>query len=516
VEESKGFAGMLTNNGLTPLTGIEVLKQCDRIARKQIIFFTPLGMMPQEYEEGDQDGWGQHGGSWQTHRSGWDPAEFPTDWLFLVSKDFHQVNGKGEAFDPPYGAFIGIRTVEPNKNAQSADKVAIVSHILPPSPSGQAVMLGRLLRSFSPDQYCLLSLENYDPHRMTQFDPSRLPGPYFHLASRSQAAMSLTQNRLLRKWRSLTRQLLDLRDRSQSIQTIAKQQHCRSLVACSGDTLDIPATALAARMLGIPFYAYMFDDYRMQWKAASRKTQWFTAVAEWITAKLATGFIVPNEHLRDEYRHRYGNEPLIIRNPIDDRWLEITPSTVWPTQRDEIRIVYTGAIYHAHYDAIRNLIAAINSLGRTDVKLHLYTAQPKAELDREQITGPVVVHDHVPPTQLIDIQANADILFLPLAFNSPIQSVIRTSAPGKLGEYLAAGRPVLAHVPADSFVCWYIRQHDAGWVVDQPDPDQLAKAIRSIIADESLRQKRTTAARKIALTDFDPNKARRQFAELIA
>ena len=41
-------------------------------------------------------------------------------------------------------------------------KTAIVSHVLPPSPSGQAVVLYRLLEGMPPDRYCLISRERYE------------------------------------------------------------------------------------------------------------------------------------------------------------------------------------------------------------------------------------------------------------------------------------------------------------------------------------------------------------------
>jgi SAM-dependent methyltransferase len=49
---------------------VELIHQCERIARKSVILETPLGFIPQDI---DILGYGGH--EWQTHRSGW----FPTD-----------------------------------------------------------------------------------------------------------------------------------------------------------------------------------------------------------------------------------------------------------------------------------------------------------------------------------------------------------------------------------------------------------------------------------------------------
>jgi glycosyltransferase involved in cell wall biosynthesis len=180
----------------------------------------------------------------------------------------------------------------------------------------------------------------------------------------------------------------------------------------------------------------------------------------------------------------------------------------------KIKIVYTGAVYHAHYDAFHNLLAAIQQIGRPEIKLHIFTAQRSAELEREDICGPVEYHHHVALSQVIEVQRQADILFLPLAFNSPIPEVIKTSAPGKMGEYLASGRPILVHAPPNSYLSWYFKKHGCGLVVDKNGPLELAQGIRQILEDEALREQLKKNALIRARTDFDLVRARATFLKL--
>jgi len=83
--------------------GRQTLSECERIARQQIVVFTPLGFLPQD-ETGETDGWGFHGNYWQTHRSGWTPDDFGGQWHVIACHDFHQINGKGERLPEPFGA----------------------------------------------------------------------------------------------------------------------------------------------------------------------------------------------------------------------------------------------------------------------------------------------------------------------------------------------------------------------------------------------------------------------------
>lgn len=120
----------------------------------------------------------------------------------------------------------------------------------------------------------------------------------------------------------------------------------------------------------------------------------------------------------------------------------------WPADVEEVRIVYTGAIYQAHFDAFRNLVLALDQINLKKT-IYIYSSRTQAQLERDGIQGHVVYHDHVEHRKSIEEQRRADILFLPLAFNSIYPNIIRTSSPGKMGEYLASGRPVLVHAPAD-------------------------------------------------------------------
>ncbi len=184
--------------------------------------------------------------------------------------------------------------------------------------------------------------------------------------------------------------------------------------------------------------------------------------------------------------------------------------------RDQINIVYAGAIYHAHYDAFRNLIAAIGRLERFDTRLHLYTFQPESELKRNGISGNMVVyHRHMSHLEVPKVLRQADILFLPLAFESPIPEVIRTSAPGKLAEYLSVGRPVLVHAPRDSFVSWFFREHRCGVVVDKDNPQVLSEEMDRIVSQREIEMEICANARAVAESEFGIDVMKRKFRELI-
>jgi hypothetical protein len=91
--------------------GVKVLLECERVARQQVVLFTPLGFMPQEIHAGDVDGWNLHGGEWQDHKSGWYPEEF-AGWDIIGCKHLHLQDYLGQEITPPYGGFYAVKNVK--------------------------------------------------------------------------------------------------------------------------------------------------------------------------------------------------------------------------------------------------------------------------------------------------------------------------------------------------------------------------------------------------------------------
>ena len=64
-------------------------------------------------------------------------------------------------------------------------KFALISQVLPPSWSGQAIVLYRLLQNLRPDDYCLLSRQEITLEQKE--NSRRLPGRYYHLPAEGEA-----------------------------------------------------------------------------------------------------------------------------------------------------------------------------------------------------------------------------------------------------------------------------------------------------------------------------------------
>lgn len=380
--------------------------------------------------------------------------------------------------------------------------------------------MGKLLRAVAPQHYCLISTQ--------KLPAGTFAASYYHLQSQNRALFSVERSlagsvssRQTNAFQPLYRGLRSvyragkrvvygafaanaprlIEQRAQQIYGIVQRENCRLIVGCSGELYDLPAAHRASQLAGLPFVAYILDYYGRGWPGTQGEV---ARRLEPAILRDAAAVIVTNERMAAIYRQAYGIEAAVVRNPC------VLPPPLPPGARsallpaDAVNIVYTGAIYSAHYDAFRRLIAACRALNREDVRLHIFTSKPQSVLALEGISAPdVTFHDYLPPEEIVRVQQQAAILFLPLAFQSSAPEMIATSAPGKTGEYLASGSAVLVHAPPDSFLSWYFRQHNCGAVVDEPDADALAQTLARLVDDAAWRAQLARAARARAEADFD-------------
>jgi len=394
-------------------------------------------------------------------------------------------------------------------------KLAIVSHIVPPSTQGTAMRMSRLLRDIHPDDYCLLIGNGYYEFEGKQSRDGILPAKHFRLPSELKI-FELSGSFRLSHIKRFVNIFYQLYQRAKNISLIIRKEKCQAIMAFSGNRFNLPTALFASWWTGVPFYAAIDDYYTYQWPR--RLDRLFARFLEPIVLKGASRVMVLNDFLKNEYQRRYRINPIIVYNPnesIPD--YAGNDNSPWPYSDNEISIVFTGSIYHANYNAFENVVKAIKLLDRPDVKLHIYTAQTKERLQLEDrgISGPVVFHGYLSPSESLNVQKNADILFLPLGFRTTIPEVIKTSAPFKMAEYMSSGRPILVHAPQDSFLCWYFKKYNCGLVVDVNDPAMLAKEINRIITDKDARRQAAENALARASADFDLKQKQTEFLEFL-
>jgi hypothetical protein len=96
--------------------GLRMLREAERVARVQIVVYTPNGFFPQSHHPHGRDRWGMDGGLWQTHRSGWGTEDFGEGWNFVISPDFILLDEHNRPLEEPMGALWAFRDLRPVKS----------------------------------------------------------------------------------------------------------------------------------------------------------------------------------------------------------------------------------------------------------------------------------------------------------------------------------------------------------------------------------------------------------------
>lgn len=400
--------------------------------------------------------------------------------------------------------------------SRATGPVAIVSHTLPGDLNGQGVMLDRLTARGSETGFVFIDTERkatVRPDRGNWIACHPLPTP---VVLRKLFRVKRAQTSL---YQALVHQ------RSRAIARVVRRYDCQSIVACTGgDLVDLPAAVEAGRLTGRPTYLYYFDDYRVQWGILGGR--WWRKV----TARLrdlaepdvlgrSQGVLVPNETLADDVRQRTTTPVTIIRNPVD--------TTAYKTLRERcprqpldrskpLRVVYTGSVYSAQADSLRRLCEAIDLLAAEglQLQLHVHGPQPSPDTLRELPIDRISFHPPISNAESAALQVQADILFLPLSFTCEFPELIRTSAPGKFGEYLASGTPVLVHAPADSFPVTFVKQHACATACDVPESSRLATTLAEMIANQAACEAMRQRAIEVA-EGFSETANRARFTDVI-
>jgi glycosyltransferase involved in cell wall biosynthesis len=411
----------------------------------------------------------------------------------------------------PRGAFNRMSDVaapaptEPSNTvvAEARHRIGLVCSAYAAGQSGQSIVLDALTRS--PHEIVLISLlagpglVDLSGH----FAQTIIMPPesgYFYVGGGPNSSMDET---LLGKAVVLNRfggMMKSMSLRSEELACQLRSRNLTAIIGCSGYSLDLPLASELAQKLGVAFIAYLFDDPVFQW-TDERLERPFALLMESLWAPRAAKILAPNEELCSEVHARNQHlgivPPIVIRNATE-AGLDIPAEAGLARGPDEPWIiVYTGSVYHAQADAFRNLVEALDWID-DPWEIHVASHQNEEALARNGLVGPHVrMRGRLSHADTIALQQQADVLFLPLAFEV-IPEVIRTSAPLKTGEYLASGRPILVHAPEHSWLSRFFRQRNCGIVVDRPDVAQLAAALLRLRKDESLRGRLAARQRNVA------------------
>lgn len=233
------------------------------------------------------------------------------------------------------------------------------------------------------------------------------------------------------------------------------------------------------------------------------------------TVALSDLVVAVTESSLREIRSRYPHQPdakfALVHNGFDPdalRPLLLSPPPTSLGPRSKVVITHLGTAYRTasplfFLDAIRSLPADVRS--RIEIRFVGRISETEQRLLSASDSS-VRILGFLPQQQALARLAETDYLLLTMTNEF--------SLPGKLFEYLASGKPIIALSPENGEVARLIAETDAGWCVPHDQPD----AIRRVVTDAvrlAVEGRIPFRIRRNAISRFERPRLAAEYAALI-
>lgn len=320
-----------------------------------------------------------------------------------------------------------------------------------------AVIMRNLLSRFDPASFTVVT----DP--VPGMQPRHAGARDYHFAPLPKAA----PQRLYPLWQAIQMPIA-----SREVERLIRELGVKVTVACHVDMHAISVARNAAKATGTPWMPYI---HNMIWENfRGTKLEKRSIKVQKQVFEEASSMLVMCDGIRDLYRERYGLESRsIVHNHIEP----VRESLPSATPRRQCFL--SGHIYNINVHSVVRVIEASEGLG-----LPMLVTAPESHLSTAGITGRVERVFY--PEREDYLKALEEQAILVTALDWPGESAqteeeLMTLLPTRVVEYLAAGRPVLAHCPPESFMARFLQQHRCAKVVTEPTTEAVARAMRELL-----------------------------------
>ncbi|MDY6854434.1 MAG: glycosyltransferase [Thermodesulfobacteriota bacterium] len=350
-------------------------------------------------------------------------------------------------------------------------KVLIVTQHFPPVLNGPSVVLSRLVKHWPKDSVSVFTRDYYGLSEEIDTD-------FVLDVSTTRFPWCRNHTRIDR-----VKEFINIRRSVKAICNEAVRRKSDVIIGVTDDGPFFISSYLAAKRLNIPLVIYMLDLYEEGRR--SRLQKFFAKRYERRIFAYASTLLVMSERMQEHYKKKYGIDSIIVPHPIEG--CNIVNKVYEIPQPDLLKrpmeIVFTGHLTAAQYESVMDLVKIV---GENPKEFVLKLCVPELT-SSERNLPPNVAMQSLSRQKVIEVQRNADVLFLSYSFNNPYPDIIRTASPGKLPEYLAAGRPIIYYGPEYSYMKWYFDRTKAALCITRPNGNDLLSALRRFKNDPCLR-----------------------------
>jgi hypothetical protein len=166
-----------------------------------------------------------------------------------------------------------------------------------------------------------------------------------------------------------------------------------------------------------------------------------------------------------------------------------------------------GMFLNAYRENLSHLVKSLGLVHERSGGLHAFQVILRTNACIKEVSAPGVAIDQRPLTGDDVVRremSDADLLYLPLPFDPSLSLLNRFSLSTKMVSYLAAGKPILYHGPAEAAASRYLAAGEAAIQLNTLDNDVTARELSMVIADSVRRATLGRNGQHLAVQDFNP------------
>ncbi len=184
----------------------------------------------------------------------------------------------------------------------------------------------------------------------------------------------------------------------------------------------------------------------------------------------AKGVFVISYEMKEFYQERFG----VISEVLFGSAESCDTPLYQPSEGEEIKIGYFGALWEWQSDAIKRMIPYLKE---NLIKLDIYSFH---EIPKEMKCDRVAQKEPIKPEEVQRIMRTCDAVLIPIGFSSTHRSLSQFNYATKMSECLASGVPIVAVGPPYAAMIKFLRERKCAFIIDNPDDEEQWRYLKKV------------------------------------
>ena len=377
----------------------------------------------------------------------------------------------------------------------------VVSEQPPEAGNGHGITLARIVRNQPGVRLGLVCNPNVDLSRTGLGSAPRLSPTFPHLPERS----------ILRGLSKRVQFGLQFATSRRVASFFKAHQPCAVLLVPMGDGQLFLAGESAATALDLPTVLWVLDDWA---SGAGRELTWarnrINAALRRSSKRSVARFAVSKE-MAERYESQFGCKWEVLCNGVEASTFSGAVLTENPAT--SFKIGFFGAVYSIQVEPLEALCESCGELGIEVIVYGDVDPNLRARLTRFKC---LTLKEPVPECVAHIEMKKCDALYLPYSFDLSASTVVETSFPTKMADYVVSGKPVVVNGPPNSTIIKFSRRTGWGIPVDEQGAGALSTTLSRLRREypQHICNLGESAAR--AAEEIDLSRMRARFHEVVS